>query len=210
VVVGQAPNAAAGSVHDRAAMPAASAAAPMAKPSPRCPAQGYPSPRLGNRGGTGAPRSIEARPTSAVQTARAASSIATSARLGRSAPAQIEACVFSMGAIGVFPSSGGKTCGRLGLAPLPASYAGQAKRFAELREAIVAQLGEPASGSSRRGPQCVHESAARALVRRELNAHGYRDWRIQTAGGRFSAQRPCAGPSFDTGGKVVLLTPAVP
>lgn len=127
-----------------------------------------------------------------------------------SAPAQLEACVLTTGAIGVFPSTGGKTCGRLGLAPLPASYASEAKRFAELREAIVAELGEPGSGSSRRGPQCVHESAARALVRRELNAHGYSDWQIQTAGGHFSAERPCAEPSFDTGGKVVLLTPAVP
>jgi hypothetical protein len=123
-------------------------------------------------------------------------------------PKRLEACVLETGAIGVFPSSVPGTCGKLGLAPLPASYAREAKRFAALRDAIVARLGEPASGSSRRGPQCVHEAAARAFVRRALDAHGYRDWRIQIAGGSFSAQRPCAEPSFDNGGKVVLLVPA--
>ena len=125
-------------------------------------------------------------------------------------PKRLEACVLETGAIGVFPSAAANTCGKLGLAPLPASYAGNAKRFAALRDAIVAQLGEPASGSSDRGSQCLHEPAARALVRRALDAYGYSAWRIQTTGGSFSAERPCAEPSFDSGDKVVLLTPATP
>jgi hypothetical protein len=123
-------------------------------------------------------------------------------------PKRLEACVLSTGAIGVFPSSAADTCAKLGLAPVPGSYATEAKRFAALRNAIVSRLGEPASGSSRRGPECVGEGAARDLVRRELNAHGYSDWEIEIAGGNFSADRPCAEPSFDTAGKVVLLVPA--
>jgi hypothetical protein len=128
--------------------------------------------------------------------------------LGKNVPKQLEACVLQTGAIGVFPSSGADTCGELGLAPLPASYAVEAKRFAALRDAIVSQLGEPASGSSKRGPQCVGEEAARTLVRQELDAHSFNDWQIEVAGGSFSAERPCAEPSFDTGDKVILLVPA--
>jgi len=127
-----------------------------------------------------------------------------------SVPERLDACVLESGAIGVFPSSGADTCGTLGLAPLPASYASAARRFAALRDAIVSKLGEPASGSSRRGPQCVHETAALPLVRRLLDSHGYSDWQVRTAGGSFTAERPCAEPSFDTAGKVVLLTPGLP
>jgi hypothetical protein len=124
------------------------------------------------------------------------------------APERLEACVLRTGAIGVFPGSEVDTCRKLGLAPLPPSYSREAKRFAALREAIVSRLGEPASGSSTRGPQCVGEGAARALVRSFLNAYGYSDWRIDVAGGQFDTERPCAEPSFDTGEKVVLLVPA--
>jgi hypothetical protein len=122
------------------------------------------------------------------------------------APERLEACVLQTGAIGVFPGVG--ICGRLGLAPVPPGFASEAKRFAALREAIVSRLGEPASGKSKRGPQCVGEGAARALVRKLLDAHGYGDWHIVTAGGQFSAEQPCAEPSFDSGEKVVVLAPA--
>jgi hypothetical protein len=122
-------------------------------------------------------------------------------------PKRLDACVLATGAIGVFPSSGGDTCAKLGLVALPASYASEAKRFAALQDAIIARLGRPASGSSRRGPQCVGAKEATAFVKRELDAHGYRDWQIKTAGGQFSAERPCAEPSFDTAEKVVLLLP---
>jgi hypothetical protein len=124
------------------------------------------------------------------------------------APERLEACVLTTGAIGVFPASEADTCRELGLAPLPPSYSREAKRFAALREAIVSRLGEPASGSSKRGPQCVGEEAARGLVRSLLDAYGYSDWRIDVVGGQFDTERPCAEPSFDTGEKVVLLVPA--
>ena len=111
---------------------------------------------------------------------------------GAPVPDELASCVLDTGAIGVFPSSGPETCEQLGLADLPASYAVEGKRFAALRDAIVAQLGEPASGSTRGGPQCVGEDEARAIVRRELDAHGYADWDVKVVGEPFSAERPCA------------------
>jgi RNA polymerase sigma factor (sigma-70 family) len=81
--------------------------------------------------------------------------------------------------LGVFPTSGTDTCAELGLAELPGSYTADVRRFAKLRDAIVAHLGKPASGTSRGSPNCVGEQAARAIVRRELDAHGYADWRIE-------------------------------
>lgn len=128
--------------------------------------------------------------------------------LGTHVPQRLVACVLQTGAIGVFPRTRPNTCGALGLAPLPASYAAEGKRFAALQSAIVARLGEPASGSSRRGPQCVGKADALAFVRRQLDARGYRDWEITIAGGTFTSQRPCAEPSFDKGAKAVYLIPA--
>jgi hypothetical protein len=124
---------------------------------------------------------------------------------GAAVPSKLAACVLETGAIGVFPRSGAGTCENLGLADLPASYAAEGKRFAALRDAIVAKLGEPASGSTLGGPQCVGEGEARAVVRRELDAHGYGDWDVKVAGEPFSANLPCADVSFDGAGKVVLL-----
>ena len=128
--------------------------------------------------------------------------------LGKPIPRQLQACVLQTGAIGVFPVTRRNTCGELGLAPLPASYRAEARRFASLQNAIVARLGIPASGSSKRGPQCVGEAAATSFVRKTLDTRGYRDWRVKIAGGEFSASRPCAEPSFDTGAKTVYLLPA--
>lgn len=123
-------------------------------------------------------------------------------------PTKLAACVLESGAIGVFPSSDASTCEKLGLADLPASYAQEGKRFAALRDAIVAKVGEPASGSTRGGPQCVGEDEARAVVRQELDSHGYQDWTVKVAGGEFSAATPCADVSFDGG--AVLLVPVSP
>ena len=129
---------------------------------------------------------------------------------GAPIPTKLAACVLETGAIGIFPSSDAATCEKLGLADLPASYAQEGKRFAALRDAIVAQLGEPASGSSRGGPQCVGEDEARAVVRRELDSHGYGDWAVKVAGGEFSAATPCADVSFDGAEKTVILVPVSP
>jgi hypothetical protein len=129
---------------------------------------------------------------------------------GAPVPEKLASCVLDTGAIAVFPSSGADPCEELGLADLPASYAAEGKRFAALRDAIVAELGEPASGSTRGGPECVAEDAARAIVRRELDAHGYGDWSVEVAGEPFSAARPCADVSFDGAGKTVLLVAAGP
>ena len=128
--------------------------------------------------------------------------------LGAHVPKQLVACVLQTGAIGVFPSSGRDTCGALGLAPLPPTYAAEARRFAALQNAIVARLGVPASGSSKRGPQCIGQADALAFVRHVLDTRGFGDWQIEVAGGSFTSARPCAEPSFDTGAKTVYLVPA--
>jgi hypothetical protein len=125
--------------------------------------------------------------------------------LGVAAPDGLASCVLDTGAIGVFPSSGARTCQELGLADLPSTYVAQRKRFAALRNAIVAGLGEPASGSSRGGPQCVGEAEARELVRRALDAHGYGDWDVKVAEDGFSQETPCTDFAFDSVGKAVIL-----
>jgi hypothetical protein len=122
-------------------------------------------------------------------------------------PDHLEACVLESGAVGVFPSSGAGACTRLGLAPLPASYREKARRTTELREAIVRHLGEPASGASAGDGKCAGETAARALVRRELDARGYADWRIEISGEGFTDERPCAEAAVDPVREIVTLIP---
>lgn len=126
---------------------------------------------------------------------------------GSPKPAKLAACVLESGAIAVFPSSGASTCEDLGLARLPASYRDEARRFAALRDDIIARVGEPASGSTRGGPQCLGEDVASAVVRRELEVHGFGDWNVQAAGGDFTAARPCSSVSFDWQAKTVFLLP---
>jgi hypothetical protein len=43
-------------------------------------------------------------------------------------------------------------------------------------------------------------------ARRELDIRGYSDWKIESVGD-FTAARPCADVSFDTGGKTVFRIP---
>lgn len=122
-------------------------------------------------------------------------------------PDHLEACVLESGAIGVFPSSGTGACTRLGLAPVPASYRKKARRITELREAIVRHFGKPPSGASAGDGKCVGETAARALVRRDLDARGYGDWRIEISGEGFTDERPCAEATVDPVREVVTLIP---
>jgi hypothetical protein len=122
-----------------------------------------------------------------------------------SAPHGLAACVLSTGPIGVFPSTGRNTCEHLGLADVNPQALVEARHFNALRDAIVAQVGEPPSGSSRGSSICVSEESARRIVRRELDARGYRDWAITTGGEPFSAARPCADVSFDGLTKAVVL-----
>lgn len=118
---------------------------------------------------------------------------------------ELTGCVLPTGAVGVFPGPTA-TCSDLGLAALPASYTEQMEGFAGLQAAIVAKLGEPPSGSSRGGPECVQEDRARLMVKRELDIRGYSDWKVETAGD-FTDARPCADVSFDTGGNTIILVP---
>lgn len=127
--------------------------------------------------------------------------------LGRPLPQQLAACVLDTGPIAVFPSTDARTCERMDLADLSAQGRAESMRFVQMRDAVYAVIGTPASGSSRGSSHCVGEARARDVVRRLLDRHGYSDWRIVTAGGEFSAQSPCADISFDGGSKTALLLP---
>jgi hypothetical protein len=125
--------------------------------------------------------------------------------VGDRAPASLAACVLKTGPIGVFPSVDDRTCERLGLADLSARGAAEGQRFVRMREAIYAEIGTPPSGSSSGSSHCIGEARARAIVRRVLDVHGYRDWTVRTVGEPFSRERPCADISFDGGSKEALL-----
>ena len=151
-------------------------------------------------------------PTGPVSSTHAASR--SGAGRGPRSPRRHSSAQIATGPVGVFPSSGPDTCERLGLADLPASYAAEAKRFTELREALFARLGRPGTGSTLPSGPCVGEADARAIVQQELERHGYAGWRIEVAGGAhgegFSTERPCAGLAFDHERKVVTLVPESP
>ena len=119
--------------------------------------------------------------------------------LGHRVP-PLASCVLPSGAVGVFPG-GEETCTGLGLDELRPGYRAEARRFAGLRDALSARL----SG------RCIGKREANAIVRRTLDARGYRDWRIEAGGGiggeGFSAARPCAGLAFDGERRVVILVP---
>jgi hypothetical protein len=127
--------------------------------------------------------------------------------IGAPVPRALAACVLSTGAIGVFPGSGEGTCAGLGLADVEASTLAELERFSALRRAILAELGEPATGSSIGSSKCLGEHEARAVTRRALDAHGYGEWTIVVSGDGFTAERPCAEAAFDHGQKVVTLIP---
>jgi hypothetical protein len=127
--------------------------------------------------------------------------------MGAPMPRALAACVLGTGAIGVFPGSREGTCTGLGLADVDAATLAELERFSTLRRAILAELGEPATGSSPGSSKCLGEQPARAVTRRELDAHGYGEWTIDVAGDGFTAERPCAEAAFDHGQKVVTLIP---
>jgi hypothetical protein len=127
--------------------------------------------------------------------------------MGGPMPRALAACVLSTGAIGVFPGAREGTCATLGLADVDAATLAEIERFATLRRAILAELGEPATGSSVGSSKCLGERESRAVTRRELDAHGYGEWTIEVAGDGFTAERPCAEAFFDHGQKAVTLIP---
>ena len=113
----------------------------------------------------------------------------------------LTACVLESGAVGVFPG-GRDTCARLELPALAQGYKAEAARFAALRDALIANIS---------GSRCVGQAEAERIVRRELEARGFGDWRIETgpgiAGEGFSDERPCASLAFEGDSKTVILVP---
>jgi hypothetical protein len=117
----------------------------------------------------------------------------------RPAPAELAACLLPSGAVGVFPANGRNSCAAVGLAELGEGYAASAKQVATFRSAVVARMAS----------DCLGESEARDVVRRQLDANGLGAWTIQAARD-FSAARPCASLAFDSASGVVTLVPMEP
>jgi hypothetical protein len=113
-------------------------------------------------------------------------------------PASFATCLLHTGVYGVFPGGGDSTCAKLGLATAsPAKQARvEALKFAQLKQALVAAL----------LGRCLDKRSAQTNLRRLLDAHGYRDWRV-TARRPFSAARPCASLAFDTAHRTLILVP---
>ena len=156
--------------------------------------------------GVGCYRAVDLSADTAVVSADGRSATESCAELwrdgtfGTAAPA-IQACVLESGSVGVFPGSGPEVCRRLGIAALAPRFGKQARRFAGVRDALVADL----------ATRCVGEGGARRIVRRALEAHGFEGWTIETgegiAGEGFSTARPCAGFATDGNRNVVTLVP---
>jgi hypothetical protein len=125
--------------------------------------------------------------------------------MGSPIPRRLAACVLATGPIGVFPSADDRTCERMGLSDLSTQGEAERRRFVRMRNAVYSQIGTPASGNSRGSSQCVGEAWAHSIVRQVLDAHGYSDWKVATAGEGFSRERPCADVSFDGGDRTALL-----
>lgn len=101
------------------------------------------------------------------------------------------------GLVEVFPSADPRLCGRLGLGPVPAGYSDAARRLKQVRLDVLRAL---------EGPTCRTEAEGRSAIRRALDRHGFRDWRVETL--EFD-RRPCAvggGVWIDAPRKVFGLT----
>jgi hypothetical protein len=96
------------------------------------------------------------------------------------------------GAIRVFPTADASVCSRLGLVHAPRAGADpQARRFAALRDALVARV-EPA---------CLRPATAAGAAREELAARGFTGWRVEVTG----ADDGCASLAFDSARRVVTI-----
>lgn len=138
-----------------------------------------------------------------------AAPVATCARLWREGELgdgpvpRMEACVLPSGSIGVFPSSGGEVCNRLGLArmtPGAEHPAAGTERLLAMREALVRKI----SGERR----CLDVPEARAIVRHEFATHGLTDWGIRQVA-PLTDERPCVSLAFDEEGRFVVFVPMV-
>lgn len=115
----------------------------------------------------------------------------------------LTACVLETGAVAVFPGRPG-TCEELGIASLSVEGRDQLARMAELNAVLDARFGT-GSGSKAR-TACVGEVDARRFIRAQLDARGYRDWRIELVY-PFNAERRCAYALPEPERGVVTLTP---
>ncbi len=94
----------------------------------------------------------------------------------------------------VFPSEDTALCERLGLPPVPEGYRHAAGQFAAMREDLFQRFGSDT--------RCVREDEAVQIARQVLDAHGYRDWKIEVGGG---FDHPCASYAFDSVNKTLTM-----
>lgn len=102
-------------------------------------------------------------------------------------------CVLESGAVAVFPAP--DACAALGLAEPPPDYLARSRRLGELRAALRAVV----------PGRCPSAEQAAGAVRRELDARGLRDWRVERGSEPFGDERPCASLAIDGAAKTVTV-----
>jgi hypothetical protein len=110
-------------------------------------------------------------------------------------PEDLAACVLESGVAAVFPRTGPETCQSLGLAKLDADYTQRSKRFAELRNALLAAVDF----------KCLGEAEARAAATRVLDELGFTGWRVDVEASQEAVVRPRAVTMLEEEGEAVRL-----
>jgi hypothetical protein len=110
-------------------------------------------------------------------------------------PEDLAACVLESGVAAVFPRTGPETCQSLGLAKLDADYAERSKRFAELRNALLAAVDF----------KCLGEQEARAAATQVLAQLGFTGWRVDVNAPSDGTELPRAVTIIEEEGKTVRL-----
>jgi len=105
----------------------------------------------------------------------------------------------SSGPVSVFPTSDSNVCGTFGLRALPADYGATTRAFSGLREAIIDRIGFD--------PPCPDATAARNLIRVELDSRGLTNWSVEIGQGQSGDFAPCALVGLDFERKAALLHP---
>ena len=113
--------------------------------------------------------------------------------LGTTQVPPLRPCVLESGAVAVFPAA--DACSTLGLADPPPEYLARSRRLGELRAALDVVVAS----------RCLGGEQAIDAVRRELDARGWRDWRVETGTEPFGNDRPCASLAINGAARTVTV-----
>lgn len=148
---------------------------------------------------------VSTEPAGAVETC---AQLWSEGHIGSGPVPPLQACVLRGGAIGVFPGDDPSACADLGNNSAPAPPPEEITR-PEGTGDVAALTAEFQAAS--RGAACVTPDEARAIATAALRRHGFRDWKIEVAGGAsgngFDDERPCATFLVDEERKSVVLVP---